>query len=48
MLVTAFCYIGLNLALVILIIISEKRAVQNMRLSLDEEMLLYGSTPKLD
>jgi hypothetical protein len=48
MLTTAFCFIGVNLALVILIFMSEKRTVQNMRLTLEEEMLLYGSTPKLD
>ena len=48
MLTTAFCYIGLNLTLVILILISDKRSVQTMRLTLEEEMLLYSSTPKLD
>ena len=48
MLTTAFVYIGLSLALVILVWISEKRSVQNMRLAFDDEMLLYSSTPTLD
>lgn len=48
MLTTAFVYIGLNLALVILVWISEKRSVQNMRLAFDDEMLLYSSTPTMD
>jgi len=45
---SAFCYITLNFSLVILIFTADKRSVQNMRLTLDEEMLLYSSTPKLD
>lgn len=48
MLTTAFVYIGLNLVLVILVWISEKRSVQNMRLAFDDEMLLYSSTPTTD
>jgi hypothetical protein len=48
MLTTAFVYIGLNLVLVILVWISEKRSVQNMRLAFDDEMLLYSSTPTMD
>ena len=48
MLTTAFVYIGLSLSLVILVWISEKRSVQNMRLAFDDEMLLYSSTPTMD
>lgn len=45
---TAFCYIGLSLSLVVLIWISERRTVQNMKLAFEDEMLLYSSTPTLD
>ena len=45
---TAFIYIGLSLSLVILIWISERRNVQNMKLAFEDEMLLYTSTPTLD